>query len=232
MDNENEHIRLLIERFMEGETTLQEERQLAQFFRTHSVPDEWKPLKLMFEYFAQGMPIKSSSLSSSHEKKHRYTLWRWWYAAAAVTIIAISALMWLLVRANHSSGDSTPIFSERNVVKQSAVESEVVPLSDDSISTVVVRQNIAQSKQRPTVKKKRMVVNSHRQDSIEVARQQGEMEQAQQEILADRIIMEKERRMLREEQFENRLSQSQMRDEMLYHNTNNPQPQPTLVIFQ
>lgn len=231
MDNEIEHIRLLIDGFMEGETTLEEERQLAQFFRIHSVPDDWKPLKLMFEYFDQGMPIKSSSFSSDHEKKPRFTLWRWWYSAAAAVIIAIVASIWLLVSPRHSSGDSTPVFTERNEVKQPAVESDAIPLNPDSISTVVVQHNIAQSQKRPA-SKKRVIVNTRRQDSIEVAQQQGQMEQAQQEILADRIIMEKERRSLREEQLENRVRQSQMRDEMLYQNSHNLQPQPTLVIFQ
>lgn len=52
----NEHIKQLINRYMQGQTTLDEERELAQWFRSHNVDDDWKPYQQMFAWFDEGMP--------------------------------------------------------------------------------------------------------------------------------------------------------------------------------
>ena len=44
-------VKVLIDRYMNGETTADEERQLRHFFRTaQSLPDEWLPLRALFAY--------------------------------------------------------------------------------------------------------------------------------------------------------------------------------------
>lgn len=50
-------IRQLIERFMAGQTSIEEENLLAEYFRTHDVPEEWKAYKEMFAWFDEGMPL-------------------------------------------------------------------------------------------------------------------------------------------------------------------------------
>ncbi len=50
-------IRQLIERFMAGQTSIEEESLLAEYFRTHDVPEEWKVYKEMFAWFDEGMPL-------------------------------------------------------------------------------------------------------------------------------------------------------------------------------
>jgi len=52
METTHAHISQLIERFMEGQSTLAEEQELAQYFATHEVSDEWKPLKDCHVLFA------------------------------------------------------------------------------------------------------------------------------------------------------------------------------------
>ena len=44
----------LLDKFMAGETSLDEENVLAQYFRTHEVSDEWKEYKEMFALFDNG----------------------------------------------------------------------------------------------------------------------------------------------------------------------------------
>ena len=51
-------IRLLLNRFMAGETTLEEEARLGEWFRQHpNVSDDLKEYQMMFGYFDEGMPL-------------------------------------------------------------------------------------------------------------------------------------------------------------------------------
>lgn len=45
MKNEFEDIKQLTRRFMDGQTTIEEEDRLAAYFRTHDVPEEWREYK-------------------------------------------------------------------------------------------------------------------------------------------------------------------------------------------
>ena len=58
----------LLNKFMAGETSLDEENILAQYFRTHEVSDEWKEYKEMFAMFDGGMVEVSLPLSPSKER--------------------------------------------------------------------------------------------------------------------------------------------------------------------
>jgi len=52
-------IQSLLDKFMEGETTLQEENILDYYFRTtKNVKAEWEDYKSMFDYFDKGMPYE------------------------------------------------------------------------------------------------------------------------------------------------------------------------------
>ena len=55
----SEDIQKLIERFMAGLTSIDEENRLAEYFRTNDVPDEWADYKHMFAWFDSGMPLDS-----------------------------------------------------------------------------------------------------------------------------------------------------------------------------
>lgn len=49
-------VRILIEKFLSGESTLEEERMLDDFFReTADIPEELSAYKEMFSYFDSGM---------------------------------------------------------------------------------------------------------------------------------------------------------------------------------
>lgn len=53
-------MQLLIDRFLAGHTTIEEEERLARYFReTRDIPDEWKPIRDMLAYIDDGMPIGS-----------------------------------------------------------------------------------------------------------------------------------------------------------------------------
>ncbi len=52
MKRNDGHIKALIERYFDGETTADEERELARFFRQagDDIPDEWRPCRAMMAY--------------------------------------------------------------------------------------------------------------------------------------------------------------------------------------
>lgn len=79
-----EYISHLLSRFMEGKTSLDEERMLEEYFRTEThIPEEWADYKEMFAYFENGMVDKPSTVK-------QLLFWPW--AVAAVIVIAIILL--------------------------------------------------------------------------------------------------------------------------------------------
>ena len=54
-------IHRLIERFMAGLTSIEEERYIADYLRTHEVDGDLLLYKRMFAWFDEGMPMKESA---------------------------------------------------------------------------------------------------------------------------------------------------------------------------
>ena len=52
-------IHTLIRRFIEGQTSIEEEDRLAEYFSTHEVDEDLQPYKRMFAWFGEGMPLES-----------------------------------------------------------------------------------------------------------------------------------------------------------------------------
>lgn len=53
---------------MDGLTTIEEEKQLAEYFRTHEVSDQWQEYKEMFAWFDKGMPTSDRQAQDSTSK--------------------------------------------------------------------------------------------------------------------------------------------------------------------
>lgn len=231
METTHAHISQLIERFMEGQSTLAEEQELAQYFATHEVSDEWKPLQDMFAYFDAGMPIKEPGASVKIPiSKHHW----WWRAAAAAAVLLVGAITFYILD-GHPSVQKAPQYASNtpksNPVKNTDTTRTPPPHAEPVKKLVAEHKATKQVNQGQLAKPK---TPSHddaqrKQDSIEITRRQGEMELAQQELLADRIIMEQEREQMRREQMETRARLASTRDAMNYYNN---QPQATMVVFK
>jgi hypothetical protein len=89
-------VKILVDKYLNGETSRQEEEQLARYFsQLQEIPDELKPLKVMFASF--------ETLSSAHAPKQDKTAvaqpkrrwlnisYRWTAGVAAAVCIAICA---------------------------------------------------------------------------------------------------------------------------------------------
>ena len=63
----NHQIDELLERFMQGETSLDEEQLLADYFRSADhIPAQWEAYRTMFRYFDEGMPLEPPHQNAAH----------------------------------------------------------------------------------------------------------------------------------------------------------------------
>ena len=96
IDNQK-YIARLLDRFLQGDSTLEEEQILADYFRSAAdLPTEWEDFRTMFRYFDQGMEhidyaqkgeVASGLLSASPSVGRRPS--RWWLTAAASLLILV-----------------------------------------------------------------------------------------------------------------------------------------------
>lgn len=100
MNNEKEHISNLLERFMNGESTLAEEELLSRYFTTHEVDAEWEPYKQMFAYFDSGMADEAQPAAAKEAEQAaqpNVVRFRWLRVAAAAAVALLLATgLWQL----------------------------------------------------------------------------------------------------------------------------------------
>ena len=93
MRHDEQHIRLLLRRFIAGETSLEEEREIAAWMRqAKSLPDDLCDYQQMFALFEAGMPcgLLSPSLPVTRQRRGR----RLGMAAACVAA-CVTVAVWL-----------------------------------------------------------------------------------------------------------------------------------------
>ena len=81
-------IKALLDKFMDGQTTVEEEALLADYFRSSAVPAEWEDYRLMFSYFDHGMEGDLVPVEQPRPTLTRLMGRRWWGIAAAACITA------------------------------------------------------------------------------------------------------------------------------------------------
>ena len=113
----------LLDKFMNGLTTLEEEAALGDYFRTHEVPEEWEDYRLMFDYFDRGMEGELIKPQASCLPLTRQMGHRWWGLAAAAAITAVIVSLAVL-RSPTSTVSQPPAIAKTQPVDTPAV---VVP---------------------------------------------------------------------------------------------------------
>ena len=107
MNEKEKDIRLLLNRFMAGETTLEEEALLGEWFRLHpDVSDDLKEYQMMFGYFDEGMPLDHEAeehVENAHPKaKARMRrLWLSLSVAASIALLIGFAIPWVGRQTEH-----------------------------------------------------------------------------------------------------------------------------------
>ncbi len=84
-----------VNRFLDGSTTSAEEKALYTFFaRTPELPDELKGYRVMFAWYAAGMPGTPEEFAARYKPiAHRLlrTEWRLWGSSAAAAVVLLVA---------------------------------------------------------------------------------------------------------------------------------------------
>lgn len=109
-----EDLKILIDKFMSGTTTLDEEKALGDFFRQAGhLPAELEPYRDMFAYFDNGMTGEPSGKPVSHTVPVRSLRWIAGIAAA-VAVIFVAAYQFM-----PGGTDETPVMqTSKSVVAQ------------------------------------------------------------------------------------------------------------------
>lgn len=89
-------IRQLINRYMDGQTTIDEEQKIADYLRNNPIPDDLKRYKEMFAWFDRGMPLNLNDKKDDKNKRKTliYTIIKTSVLTAAATILALLVITW------------------------------------------------------------------------------------------------------------------------------------------
>ncbi len=84
-----------VNRFLNGSTTPAEEKALYAFFaHAHRLPEELEQYRMMFAWYAAGMPGTPEEFAAgyrSHTHRMRRTEWRLWGSSAAAAVALLVA---------------------------------------------------------------------------------------------------------------------------------------------
>ena len=190
------YIQSLLDKYLDGQTSLEEERQLGEYFRTQSVPPEWEDYREMFAWFDDGMKgeylqddnginiteTASTSIPPKRSKMIRLTLP--WLAAACLA----GGLIWGIWPKQHSSQSLTittdnasgQLIQEHAALRTESKENErpaVTPVTSDQKSTPHVLAATHSSTKMTTISEKEISIGH--QDSLLLAQAQHDVDQWQ-----------------------------------------------------
>lgn len=131
-----EHIETLIQRYLEGKTSVAEEQELRMFFQSADVPQELKKYASLFTWQDNGDDIGAdlddifaqsvSELESKSIVKQPLMGRRIWWSVAACIAVVVSVTLFL----NHEDNDTIanrPI-AQRSVDKTNHTDAPVAPM--------------------------------------------------------------------------------------------------------
>ncbi len=123
-----QQIKALLDKFMDGQTTVEEEAMLAEFFRSGDVPAEWEDYRLMFDYFDRDMEGDLVPVEQPRPSLTRQMGRRWWGIATAACITAAIVATVMLHRPA-TVPETPPIIAQKadSIATPVAVETEQQP---------------------------------------------------------------------------------------------------------
>ena len=113
-------IEALLDKFMAGKTTIEEESMLSEYFSTtHDVPTEWEDYKVLFGYIDRGLEGDLLPETSSPSQRK----WLWWIpAAAAAAIVALVFGFKVLNKPETTQPISPPIIAQKVEPKDERID--------------------------------------------------------------------------------------------------------------
>ena len=169
MNNPNKmtamQIQQLIDKYMNGQTTVDEEQLIARYFRSATdVPDSLKPYRDMFAYLDEGMPLGTlpefdgsagqaetrvapDSSKVVAPRRHSLRMAAWWSGAAAV-----AAAVALLLIMHRPSAPVQPIASA--VVVSDTCSTSTGVEAEQNVVTDSVKLKPQPQRRRPSVRRR------------------------------------------------------------------------------
>lgn len=169
-----EYIGQLLERYMEGISTLEEEDILHQFFTRSDVPAEWEDYRQLF--------VEIDSMRPAEKSRRRW--WPWSIAAAVVAALVVFAVTQML-----PENRPEPVVTAQLEEKDSVTIPKAVEARPDSTPMPKPQQQAPSSTKRRLRKPQPTMTDYDKAYTLmaEAAKEQQqaeqEMDQAQQEIL-------------------------------------------------
>ena len=172
-------IKALLDKFMDGQTTVEEEAMLAEYFRSDDVPAEWEDYRLMFDYFDRDMEGDLVPVEQPRPSLIRLMGRRWWgIAAAACITVAIVATVMLHHPATVpemppvASNETAPIGETQDFASLHETE----PSAETAITRPVETQNLAsQTRSTRPIRSTRRLQAENKKLAQENARLQREL---------------------------------------------------------
>ena len=179
---DKQEIARMLDKFMAGETSLNEEQMLAEYFRTNEVDDEWMEYKDMFALFDSGkvdiepekevaQPVnisegKVKSLSKDVNTKPKIII-RWVMTGIAASILFMIGFYFF----NKGGEPETQDVLVAQVNKPVDIEKEALPASPiiEEQQTASVSQVPSPSKPKKRVRHQDALPAAHEDTSIETA---------------------------------------------------------------
>ena len=182
MKDEKQHIATLLNRFLEGESTLAEEEQLVQYFATHSVDREWEPYKQMFAYFDSGM----DDMSCASKPKIVMMPWRSVIGIAASVAIAVGIGL-SAIYFNFRNGDQ----DVPEIADNTMANAEIEVGQDNNVSEATLQPQIIAEKPLTVnnrVKQRATTEEEEAEYRVKVAEEEYAQRKAEEEIWAENVI--------------------------------------------
>ncbi len=160
-----EYVEKMLDKFMNGTSTLEEEDILAQYFRHQEVPREWEEYRLLFQEIDAMKPVQAEIIEINPENRRKR--WMGWGVAAAV----VAGILYFAVPSKPIE-PTAPLTAKVDTV--TTVVQPEIPISETKTDTV--------SPQKPPVESPKRSRRKPRPTMLDHDKAYVLMAQAEQEI--------------------------------------------------
>lgn len=194
-------IETLLDKFMAGKTTIEEESLLGQYFSTaHDVPAEWEDYQALFGYIDRG--LEGDLLPKPSSQSHRR--WIWWVPAAAAAIVALVLGFKVLNKPETTQPISPPIIAQKAEPKEVTIDQktgnphEAENESADKNISAPTKADVVAIKQQSRKQKHSLAVTHHEAQSNLIAQNErllqenGRLQRELEELNQQAIIIDME----------------------------------------
>ncbi len=162
-----EYISQLLDRFMEGTSTLEEEDILSQYFAQNDIPTDWEQYRLLF--------AELESMKPSAKPNRR---WIGWSIVAAV----VAGILYVAIPSRQEGQPQTePLVAQTDTATRQHSENAPIELTKDTMFQYKEQAEPIPSKKR-NIRKPKPTLNDYDKAGILMAQAEQERQEAERQI--------------------------------------------------